>query len=177
VDLRLFNGLLGIDISAYQKYTVDEILNVDVSIASGYNQTKVNIGRLKNEGVEMLLSITPVNNALKWETVFNAAYNRSEVLELANGQERFDVGVGQYFGTISHEVGKPLASVRSFDYRRDANGNIITSAGKPLLGELMTYGSAIPKWTGAWLNTFTYKGRVARRCKCGWDAQHDPCSR
>jgi hypothetical protein len=137
---------------------VDEILNVDVSITSGYNQTKVNIGRLKNEGVEMLLSLSPVNSTLKWETVFNAAYNRSEVLELANGQDRFDVGVGQYFGTISHEVGKPLASVRSFDYKRHESGAILAAAGKPLLGELMTFGSAIPKWTGAWLNTFNYKG-------------------
>lgn len=158
LDLRLFNGRLGIDVSAYQKHTVDEILNVDVPISSGFSQTKVNIGRLKNEGVEMLLSITPVSSALVWETVFNSAYNRSEVLELANGQERFDVGVGQYFGTISHEVGMPLASVRSFDYRRDDQGRILAAAGKPLLGEMMTYGSAIPKWTGGWLNTFTYKG-------------------
>jgi TonB-linked SusC/RagA family outer membrane protein len=157
LDLRLFKGLVGIDFSAYQKYTVDEILNVDISISSGFNQTKVNIGRLKNEGVEMLLTIVPVNRQLRWETVLNSAYNKSEVLELANGQERFDVGVGQYFGTISHEVGQPLASVRSFDYKRNENGDIITSAGKPLLGDLKTFGSAIPKWTGGWLNTFTYK--------------------
>lgn len=158
MELRLFNGLIGIDVAAYRKFTVDEILNVDVSITSGYNQTKVNIGRLKNEGLEMLLTIVPVDKALRWETVFNASYNKSEVLELANGQERFDVGVGQYFGTISHEVGMPLASVRSFDYKRDDKGNIITSAGKPLLGELKTFGSAIPKWTGGWLNTVSFKG-------------------
>jgi TonB-linked SusC/RagA family outer membrane protein len=157
IDLRLFNGLLGIDVTAYQKYTVDEILNVDISVTSGYNQTKVNIGRLKNEGVEMLVTLLPVNKQLRWETVFNSSYNISEVLELAGGQERFDVGVGQYFGTISHEVGKPLASVRSFDYRRNEEGKVITTAGKPLLGELKTFGSAIPKWTGGWINTLNYK--------------------
>jgi hypothetical protein len=156
MELRLFNGLIGLDVAAYRKFTVDEILNVDISMTSGYTQTKVNIGRLKNEGLEMLLTITPINRKLKWETTFNSAYNKSEVLELANGQERFDVGIGQYFGTISHEIGMPLASVRSFDYKRDEKGNIITSAGKPLLGELKTYGSAIPKWTGGWLNVITY---------------------
>jgi TonB-linked SusC/RagA family outer membrane protein len=157
MELRLFNGLIGLDVAAYRKFTVDEILNVDISMTSGYTQTKVNIGRLKNEGLEMLLTITPINRNLKWETTFNSAFNKSEVLELANGQERFDVGIGQYFGTISHEIGMPLASVRSFDYKRDEKGNIITSAGKPLLGELKTYGSAIPKWTGGWLNVFTYR--------------------
>jgi hypothetical protein len=50
-----------------------------------------------------------------------------------------------------------LASVLSFDYRRDAQGRVLTAAGKPLLGNLMSYGSAIPKWTGGWLNTFSYK--------------------
>jgi TonB-linked SusC/RagA family outer membrane protein len=158
LDLRLFNNLVQINMSAYQKFTEDEILNVDISIASGYDQTKVNVGRLKNEGVEMLLTLFPVNRQVTWETTFNTAYNRSKVLELAHGQESFDVGRGQWFGTMSHELGKPLASVRSFDYKRDDNGNIVTSAGKPLLGDLITYGSAIPKWTGGWLNTVTYKG-------------------
>jgi TonB-linked SusC/RagA family outer membrane protein len=157
IDLRLFDGFLGIDFAVYRKFTYDEILDVDISIASGFNQSKVNVGQLKNEGFEMLVSLVPFNKKFKWETAFNSAYNKSEVIELAGGQTRFIVGNGQYFGSIGHEVGKPLASVLSFDYRRDAQGRVLTAAGKPLLGNLMSYGSAIPKWTGGWLNTFSYK--------------------
>jgi len=157
MDLRLFNNRVNLNFSLYRKNTVDEILDVNISEASGYTQTKVNIGKLKNEGVEMLLTLLPIKGKINWESSFNAAYNKSEVLELANGQSSFDVGVGQYFGIISHEVGLPLASVRAFDYKRDTKGNILTAGGKPLLGNLKTYGSAIPKWTGGWTNNFKYK--------------------
>lgn len=158
IDLRMLKSRVNLNVSVYRKNTVDEILDVNISEASGYPQTKVNIGKLKNEGIEMLLTIIPIRRKFTWESSFNGAYNKSKVLELANGQNSFDVGVGQYFGIISHEVGFPLASVRAFDYKRDAKGNILTSAGKPLLGNLKTYGSAIPKWTGGWSNTFTYQG-------------------
>jgi len=157
MDLRMFNSRINLNFSLYRKNTVDEILDVNISEASGYTQTKVNIGKLKNEGVEFLLSVFPLKGKVNWESGFNAAYNHSEVLALANGQRSFDVGVGQYFGIISHEVGLPLASVRAFDYKRDAKGNILTAGGKPLLGELKTYGSAIPKWTGGWTNSISYK--------------------
>lgn len=158
LEIRTLDGRVNLDVAVYRKNTLDEILDVNISQSSGYEQTKVNVGRLRNEGIEMLLNLQPSRGTVDWETTFNAAYNKSEVLELADGQERFDVGVGQWFGTISHEVGNPLASVRSFDYRRDDQGRVITSAGKPLLGELKTFGSAIPTWTGAWTNTLRYKG-------------------
>lgn len=159
MELRTLNGRVNLDFSLYRKNTVDEILNVNISDASGFGQTRVNVGRLRNEGVEMLLSLIPVEKtSFRWESGINAAYNKSRVLELADGQARFDVGLGQYFGTISHEVGMPLASVRSFDYRRDSQGRILTAAGKPLLGDMKTFGSAIPTWTGGFINTFSYKG-------------------
>jgi TonB-linked SusC/RagA family outer membrane protein len=159
MEIRTLGGRVNLDFSLYRKNTVDEILNVNISDASGFGQTRVNVGRLRNEGVEMLLSLVPVEGRIfRWESAINGAYNKSEVLELAEGQARFDVGVGQYFGTISHEVGMPLGSVRSFDYRRDAQGRILTTGGKPLLGNMKTFGSAIPTWTGGFINTFTYKG-------------------
>ncbi|WP_423146368.1 SusC/RagA family TonB-linked outer membrane protein [Rubrolithibacter danxiaensis] len=158
LEMRMFNSRLNIDVAVYRKNTVNEILNVDISNASGYTQTKVNVGKLRNQGVEMLLSVVPVlKNDIRWESAFNGTYNKSEVLQLANNQARVDVGTGEFFGTVSHEVGMPLASLRGFDYRRDDQGRIITSGGLPLQGSLTTFGSAIPKWTGGWINNFNYK--------------------
>ena len=157
-ELRTFDSRLNFDISVYNKNTIDEILNVTISKASGYDQTKVNVGKLKNQGVEVMLTLIPVYGKLIWETSFNGAYNVSEVLELAGGQTRFQVATGYWFGYVAHEVGKPLASVQAFDYRRDDQGRILTSAGKPLLGDLKTFGSGVPKTTGAWMNTITFKG-------------------
>jgi TonB-linked SusC/RagA family outer membrane protein len=159
LELRMFKSRIMLDMSVYQKNTVDEILNVDISAASGFNQTKVNIGQLQNKGVEALLTLVPVKTSkITWETAFNGSYNISKVVSLANGQTRFDVGQGEFFGTVSQEVGKPLASLRGYDYRRDAQGRIITINGLPQQGTLTTFGSAIPKWVGGWSNTVRYKG-------------------
>lgn len=159
LEMKMFDSRFNIDMSVYKKNTVDEILNVDISNTSGFSQTKVNVGKLQNKGIEMLVSIVPVRTErFQWETSFNGSYNISKVIELANNQERFDVGTGEFFGTVSHEKGKPLASLRGFDYKRDDQGRIITSGGLPQQGSLTTFGSAIPTWVGAWLNHFNYRG-------------------
>jgi len=159
LELRTFNSRLNLDVSVYQKKTVDEILNVAVSKASGYDQTKVNIGKLRNNGIEMVLTLVPIEGAnLVWETTFTGSYNESEVEELAGGQTSFRVANGQWVGYVAHELGKPLAQVQAFDYTYDTQGRIIVSGGKPVLGALKSYGSGMPTWTAAWINTFTYKG-------------------
>jgi TonB-linked SusC/RagA family outer membrane protein len=160
LELRLFDQRVNLDIAAYNKNTVDEILRVDISNASGFGQTVVNVGKLRNRGVEALLTLVPVRTrSLRWETSFNYALNRSLVLELANGQQRFDVGTGEFIGIVSHEVGRPIGSVRGVDYLRDPkNGQVITAAGRFLAGNIVNYGSAVPPHTGGWLNTLTYKG-------------------
>jgi TonB-linked SusC/RagA family outer membrane protein len=159
LELRTLNNRANLDLSLYRKNTVDEILNVSISNASGYDKTKVNVGRLRNQGVEMLLTLVPIKTSnFNWETVLNLTYNQSEVLALADGQTRLKVGQGDFFGEVWHEVGSPMASLRGIAYKRDAQGRIITSGGKPVAGDVTTFGSAIPKWTGGWINTFTYRG-------------------
>lgn len=162
LELRTFDNRLSLDAAFYRKNTVDEILNVDISAASGFNQTKVNVGKLRNQGLEMLLSLVPVRSetgeTINWESAFNFTINNSEVLQLAQGQQRFDTGTGEFIGIVSHEVGQPLASLRGFDYRRDDQGRVVTSAGRFLQGNLRTFGSAVPTHTGGWLNTLTWKG-------------------
>jgi hypothetical protein len=51
-----------------------------------------------------------------------------------------------------------LASLRGYDYKRDDQGRVVTVNGLPQQGNLITFGSAIPKWVGGWSNTFRYKG-------------------
>ena len=159
LELSFLDQRVNLDFAVYRKNTVDEILDVDISNASGFGRTKVNVGKLRNEGVEALLSVVPVRNQnLRWETAFNYTYNRSEVLQLADGQQKIDLANGPYIGTVSQEVGMPMGSLRGVDYRRDDQGRIITANGRFLAGDIITYGSAIPKHVGGWLNTVTYKG-------------------
>ncbi|MDR2910627.1 MAG: SusC/RagA family TonB-linked outer membrane protein [Bacteroidales bacterium] len=158
IELILFNNRVNIDFAAYRKNTLEEILTVDISNASGYSTTIVNIGKIRNQGIETLFRVVPVRTSnFSWETGINYTYNISKVLNLANDQTIINVGSSTFIGRLSHEVGKPLASLRGYDYLRNDNGEIITINGRFQRGEEITYGSAIPKHIGGLLNTFTYK--------------------
>lgn len=158
LELMMFDRRIMLDMAAYNKNTVDEILNVDISNASGYGSTKVNLGRLNNKGIEMLLTLVPVKtSSFSWTTAVNYSHNKSEVLELAGGQQRINVGDGEFFGVSSHEVGLPLSSLRGYDYRRDAQGRILLVNGRFQRGDEITFGSAIPTDVLGWLNTLNYK--------------------
>ncbi len=162
LELILMDRRISLDMAAYRKNTVDEILSVGISNASGYSSTLINVGRLRNDGIEGLLTVVPVRQQnFSWESTFNYSYNISKVLQLAEGASMMIIsGYQQWLGGFmnAHEVGKPLGSLRGYDYLRDEDGNILTTNGffkrdpNP-----MTYGSVIPKHVGGWVNTFSYK--------------------
>lgn len=162
LELRIFNSRISLDLAYYTKKSLDEILPVQISNSSGYDFTRVNVGKLQNRGFEGLITIIPFQkDKFEWESSFNLTYNESEVLELAGGQTRLVVGTQPDFtGIIAHEVGKPLASLQGVGYRRDASGNrIFLADGRPAFDNtIKTWGSAIPKWIGGWLNTFDFQG-------------------
>jgi TonB-linked SusC/RagA family outer membrane protein len=159
LELIFFDRLISIDVAAYIKNTVDEILNVDISRSSGYSGTKVNVGKLRNQGIESLLTLVPVRTQnFNWQIGLNYTYNESEVLQLAGGQTRINVGSGTWIGRVSQEVGMPMGSIRGTDYLRDDQGRIITNQGRFQAGKEITFGSGLPPHMGGFLNTFTYKG-------------------
>ena len=156
---RLFDGRIGFDVAWYRKNTIDEILSVQISGATGYSATLVNVGRLRNQGVEMLLTGIPVDREdFRWEVNLNGAHNTSRVLELAAGQPNIIVGTGEYTGRLAHEVGKPMASLQGTSYLRAPDGQIIYKNGRPANDVVKTFGSAIPTWAGGIINTFIIKG-------------------
>lgn len=159
LELIFLDRRISLDAAVYNKNTVDEILNVDISNASGFSTKKVNVGKLRNRGIELLLTLVPVRTQnFTWESGFNYSYNISKVLQLADGQTVLNVSGGvPWIGQISEEVGMPLGSIRGTDYKRNADGTILTVNGRFQAGNLITYGSALPKHVGGFLNTFTYK--------------------
>ncbi|MCJ8209189.1 SusC/RagA family TonB-linked outer membrane protein [Mucilaginibacter sp. RS28] len=159
LELHMFDSRVNLDVAAYDKRTTNQILSVAISNSSGYTGTIVNLGKLQNRGMEFLLDLVPVKRSnFTWRSAFNTAYNTSKVLALANGQNQLTLGTGEFFGSIVDQVGLPLNQIQGATYKRDAGGNIIVSGGKPVASTSpKLFGSALPKTTGGWVNTFTYK--------------------
>ena len=161
IELKFFQNRIGIDLGIYNKNTVDEIVDIDVSSTSGYSKSKVNIGKVNNKGFESMLTLIPLETIdMRWESNFNLTFNKSEVIDLG-GQTVIQVGRGSINNTgwIAQEVGKPMGSLQGRGYARNANGEIIYAADGRFTSDniVKTFGSANPKWIGGWLNSLQYK--------------------
>ncbi|CAN5438864.1 SusC/RagA family TonB-linked outer membrane protein [soil metagenome] len=164
IEFKLFENRIGLDLTYYNKLTTDQILAAQVSDASGYTNQLINVGESRNQGVEMLFTVVPVQtNNFRWDFSFNATYNTSEVLKLGAtpADSMITVGTGQFDGDLRHVVGQPMGQLFGFGFQRDAQGRQIfdPNNGIALRTPLpIQYGTAIPIWIGGIMNSFNYRG-------------------
>lgn len=165
LELKTLKSRLNFDLAVYDKRTNNQILPVDLSPATGYNNTTVNIAKLKNSGVEMLLEGVPVKtSSFSWSIAINSSYNYSKVLSLNPGQTRqlvvFFNGTGnEFLGSLVYDVGKEMNQLIANTYRRNDKGEVLLNSAGRLLPSLapVNFGSANAKVIGGITNTFTYK--------------------
>lgn len=163
LEMRMFGNRAGIDVAVYRKITTDQIVQAQISDASGFVDTRINSGQSQNKGIEAMLNLTPVKSQnLQWDFTFTGAYNITKVLSLLTETpgERITVGTHVFNGELRQIVGEEMGQIAGFGYRRDANGNKVFGAnGLPLrTADLINYGSALPKWVGGFNNAFNYRG-------------------
>jgi len=173
LDIKMFNGRVGLDLAVYRKLTTDQIVNAQISDASGFTTTKINSGQSQNKGIEMMLNVVPVKSGdFQWDFTFNGAYNVTKVLSLLTSTpgENITVGSHVFNGFVQQIVGQEMGQIVGYGYRRDDGtknpdhkGQIIYGAnGLPLpTTSLIPFGSALPKWVGGFTNSFNYKGILA----------------
>jgi TonB-linked SusC/RagA family outer membrane protein len=163
VEMKLFDNRLSFDLSVYNKITIDQIVQAQISDASGFVDTRINSGKSQSQGVELYADLVPIQTKdFKWDFIFAGAYNITEVLSLLTDKpgEKITVGTHIFNGEVRQVVGEEMGQIAGFGYKLDANGNrIFGSNGLPLrTPDLILFGSALPKWTGGFTNSFNYKG-------------------
>lgn len=159
--MRFFGDRLSVDFTWYNKKSKDEILAVPTSTTTGYNGAFLNIGKLQNRGVEALVSgVVLKNKDFSWTSTINGSYNDNKVITLAPGTASQPLATSRSnVGFLQNLEGLAIAQIMAYDYKYDANGNIIKDTnGIPERGDLKPYGSAYNKWTAGWNNEFNYKG-------------------
>jgi TonB-linked SusC/RagA family outer membrane protein len=158
-ELHTLKNRLTLDVTWYNKLSKNEIVAAPASITSGYVGAVLNDGEIRNEGIEVLVTGTPVKlKDFTWTASVNTAYNANTVLALAGGQSQLLVATSRTgLGFTEDIVGKAADQVVAFDYLRDASGNIEVDAnGVPKQGALKPYGSAYGKWSGGFNNDFKF---------------------
>jgi len=163
LEMRTLNSRVNFDVAFYDKTTDKQIISVPLSNTSGYGSTNLNLGSLENKGIEIMVEVVPVKmKNFTWTSTFNDAYNTSVVLSLSPGTNRLQVtsfSGNQFIGSLYYQTGMALNQLGARTYQRDASGNILLNSSGRLIQTTsdVLFGSADPKWTGGWSNTWRYK--------------------
>jgi outer membrane receptor protein involved in Fe transport len=140
LNLQFFGGRLGLDATYYHRITDDQIFTLPVDPATGYNWMVTNFGKVRNQGVELVLNTTPVKTKnVRWDLNFNFARNWNKVLSLPESLDggksviqRFSAGNDAVY--VYAEEGKPMGQFYTYLPTYTEDGKIIVDAkGQPIL--------------------------------------------
>jgi iron complex outermembrane receptor protein len=176
VDFGIFKDRISGSVDYYIKKTSDLIYDqYPVSTTQYFVPTyTANVGSIKNSGIEIVLSATPVRTpSFTWRTSVNAAHNKNVIENLSNDKFKINYiqtaqlgGKGQSFlysqiiqpgyalGTFNlwHYLGKNASGVSTY---QKADGT--TTAVQPLSTDTRINGNAQPTLIYGWTNNFYYK--------------------
>ncbi|MCC8154127.1 MAG: TonB-dependent receptor [Tannerellaceae bacterium] len=161
LDVRFFNSRLGLDIAYYNNTTKDQILQAPIPPrSSGFESSLMNAGSVKNHGIEIILTGTPVQTKnISWDISVNIAHNRSKVKKLHDELKSIQMYFCEAMSVMAIE-GEPYGIMYGSDYLYNADGSIqVDEEGYPLYDtSYNTYlGSAIPKVIWGMTNRIGYK--------------------
>jgi TonB-linked SusC/RagA family outer membrane protein len=182
-ELHFLRGdRIRLDFNYYHRNTKDQILPLPVNGTTGYSTIIINAGSIVNQGIEISLGGTPVKTSdFVYDANFNIAFNRNKVVSLYPGFTTLrsspegggGAGISSYqpagatgFGfvgspsfSVNSVEGQPYGQLVGSGFRRDGAGNIIVDAdGFPERDDNVNLGNILPKFTGGFTNTITYKG-------------------
>jgi TonB-linked SusC/RagA family outer membrane protein len=123
LDMGFFNDRLTATIDFYKKRTTDALINVPVGGWWGFSTQRVNSGVIDNQGIELGLSSTNFrNDKFTWTTSLNVAYNKQEVVSLADNVKIISQNTSNPSGTVSGqeftrlEPGKEMGVLYGYKY-------------------------------------------------------------
>ncbi|MGV3530635.1 MAG: SusC/RagA family TonB-linked outer membrane protein [Flavisolibacter sp.] len=158
VEVGLLNNRINLEVTGYLQRNTNQILNVQVSRATGYTSALVNAADFDNKGLEFDLRLTPLIKAGDFNFNFRGNFSLmdSKVNSVYQGLDEIGIGNGNYA-----IVGYPAFMFKLTDYKRDDQGRIIVDSktGYPSLDpNLKMFGQTLPKYMLGLNPSLSWKG-------------------
>ena len=157
-ESSLFDGRMGVDFTYYNQTTKDALIGIPDPPSSGFSGTHfVNVGEIKNTGMELLLTATPIyTRNLQWDATVALSTNSNELKSWGDAPLT-EIGFGSFATVQKHIPGYPMGGFWSTDVVRDANGApVLTSSGGVTVASTDEYvGPSQPTREIGFTNTFT----------------------
>lgn len=158
LDMRMFQGRIGLDFTYYKTETTNQIMNIPVSASTGYINKLINAGKMSSHGVEIMLNGTPIRmQDWQWDLTLNWGMSTSRCEELHPDIKRFELG-GTSIGTVVVREGEKFGDIIGKAYKRNEAGEVLVDdRGLPLYESDRIVGNMMPDWTGSIQSTLRWK--------------------
>ncbi len=175
LDASFLNQRLNTAITVYNRNDKNQLLGIPVPFETGYTQKYESGMEINNKGIELLLNgnVTGNTSSLIWNTSINLNYNVNQLKALPGGLNEIVIGENKLV------VGKPVGSFWLYTNDGIYNSDAEVPAGRTFNGiplkagdpkwvdynadnridnkDKVLNGDRLPKFTGGWNNTISYK--------------------
>ncbi len=139
-EFKMFNNRFSGDINFYLKDTKNDIINANVLPQTGYAYRKMNAGLVRNKGIEVLLSGTPVRTKnFEWNISANFARNVNTLVKLTDDQHEFTMYDNRFYYSwrLRSIEGMPVGVIETAArWARNDAGQLILRAGTASVGDV-----------------------------------------
>ncbi|MEO6254420.1 MAG: SusC/RagA family TonB-linked outer membrane protein [Ferruginibacter sp.] len=165
-EIRFLNSRITVDAAYYNTLCTNQITQgYRASYATGYILNTTNSSSLRNEGIEIVMGISPIKKRnFSWDINFNFNHMWSKVLSLPASIGQFNdfYNSDTYISNVRGGLirGNSTGTITGSTYQRNNAGQIIISAttGLPLTNAgNQLIADRTPDFTLGTLNTFKYK--------------------
>jgi hypothetical protein len=159
IEMGMWQGLIGLDLSIYQKNSSDLIVDLPLDPATGFTTTTVNGAEVTNEGVEMGLSINPTFGAFRWGNTINYTKNVSEVKSIFAGVDQVTVAGYSNLGNVAIP-GEQYGVLYGSDFLKNDDGLYVVEAqgNYQASGNNVVIGNPNPNYQLAYITNLSWKG-------------------
>lgn len=163
-ELQFFQNRIGIDFTWYNRSTTNQIAPLSLPSSTGKRTYYTNFGELNNKGIELGVTLVPVNlsNSFKWDIFATFTKNKSKVISLIEGIEQITLSTGSTSEPQpTLKPGYPYGFLRGSVIERDDEGNALINPSNGAYfeaNELGDLGDPYPDFKMAMSHTFSYKG-------------------
>ncbi|MCI1684886.1 MAG: SusC/RagA family TonB-linked outer membrane protein [Prevotella sp.] len=161
-NVDFFKGRINLDMDYYNRNSNKQIFQLTSDPATGYTLQNMNLGKIRNQGIEALLSVKPVlTSNFGWTTAFSFTKNWSKVISLPaslGGQSSLEGVNGQ--AQLYAITGMALGQFKAEVPERDPEGHIVvnSSTGLPVAAsEQAIVGTMNNKYTLGINTTLRYR--------------------
>lgn len=86
-DMEFVNGRVRFSADYYIKDTKDQLGNYPLPMSTSYGSIPTNLGKIRNQGLDMDLSVDLIKRKIEWTFSGNISFNRNKILDLGDLDE------------------------------------------------------------------------------------------